>query len=393
MRIQPTLWFRPVAVLLALSLGVLACNLLNNRAGPPTTSPTATAAAGAPAVTVNSPADGSEVVRGREVLVQSAAQDAIGVTRIELRVNGFIVSTVSSESVNGERQFAVIQSWTPAEAGPATLEVIAYRGAIPSAPARLTVNVRESAALVTATALPPIGVTLPPPEDTTCRARVEVDGLNFRAGPSTDYPIIRVLTLGQLTEIVGRLADNSWWQVRDGINIGWISAAYTSESGDCSLIPVAAPPPSPTPRPATATPTTPPTSTPIPGSPAPTFTATPTIPDLVVSAIRGPQLLELNATGTVGAQYTVTILNQGTGNSGQFSTSFKHPDGTTQQLPAIVVNLAPGQTVDLTVDVLFEASDNYRLEATVDSGSQVAESDEGNNVRTLNVVITSPPQP
>jgi len=57
-----------------------------------------------------------------------------------------------------------------------------------------------------------------------------------------------------------------------------------------------------------------------------------------------------------------------------------------------VRNLLPGQSADLFVDVLYQDSDNYRLEATVDSGSQVVESDEGNNVRTLNVVITQPPQ-
>lgn len=374
--------------ILMLSLGTLACNLVQNR--PPTPVVTATSPAGAPTVTINSPTNGSEVVRGQEVLVQSTAQDTIGVTRVELRVNGFIVNTVPSESPLGDRQFSVIQPWTPLEIGPATLEVVAYRGSIASQPARATVNVRASAAQITATAPLPPGVTLPPPQDTTCRARVEVQGLNFRTGPATNYPIIRVLTLGNLVQIVGRLGDNSWWQVRDGINIGWISSAYTSESGDCSQIPVVVPPPSPTPRPATATPTTPPTSTPAPGTATPTPSATPVIPDLVVSAITGPTVLQLNQTGTVGARYVVTVRNQGTGNSGQFTTSFKRPDGAVVQLP-IVVNLVPGQSVDLEVDVLFERSDNFRLEATVDSGAQVVESDEGNNVRTLDVVVTNPP--
>ncbi len=385
-------WLRPLLVLLALSLGVLGCNLTNSSSSSPAASPTFTSAAGTPVLTISSPSNGAEVVRGQEVLVQSTAQDTIGITRIELRVNGFIVNTVSSTSPTGDRQFAVIQPWTPSEAGPATLVVIAYRASIPSTPAQVVVNVRQSAAQVTATLLLPAGVTQPPPDDPTCRAFVEDNGLNFRTGPETNYPIIDVLTLGELAEITGRLGDNSWWQVRDGLNLGWISAAYTSETGDCSLIPIILPPPSPTPRPATATPTTPPTSTPIPGSPTPTPTATPAIPDLVISAITGPEVLALNASGTVGARYVVTILNRGTGNSGQFSTSFRHPDGTIQQLPAIVVNLAPGQSVDLEVDVLFTASDNYQLEATADSGTQVAESDDGNNVRTLNVVITNQPQ-
>jgi uncharacterized protein YgiM (DUF1202 family) len=383
-------WLRPLIVLLALVLGALGCNLTNNDDSP-TQGTTITPATGAPVITISSPGNGAEVVRGQEVLVQSSAQDTIGITRIELRVNGFIVNTVSSTSPSGDRQFAVIQPWTPSEAGPATLVVIAYRASIPSTPAQIVVNVRQSAAQVTATLLPPIGVTQPPPDDPTCRAFVEVNGLNFRTGPETNYPIIDVLTLGELAEITGRLGNNSWWQVRDGLNVGWISAAYTSETGDCSLIPIVLPPPSPTPRPATATPTDLPTGTPIPGSPTPVPTATEAIPDLVVSAITGPEVLALNASGTVGARYVVTIVNQGTGNSGQFSTSFRQPDGTTQQLPAIVVNLSPGQSVALEVDVLFTASDNYQLEATADSGSQVTELDDGNNVRTLNVVITTQP--
>ncbi len=382
--------FSPFLVLVMLSLGALACNLTQN-AGPPTTAPTPTSSAGTPTVTINSPVNGSEVVRGEEVLVQSTARDSIGVTRIELRVNGFIVNTVPSESPTGDTEFSVIQSWTPAEIGPATLEVIAYRASVASEPARITVNVRESAAQVTATAPLPVGVTLPP-NDTVCRARVEVQGLNFRTGPSTNYPIIRVLTLGNLVEIIGRLGDNSWWQVRDGTTVGWISAAYTTATGDCSLVPIAVPPPSPTPRPATATPTVTPSVTPIPGSPTPTFTPTPSVPDLVVSNIDGPTVLQLNITGTVGAHYTITVYNQGTGDSGQFTTSFRQPDGTVIQLP-IVVNLAPGQSADLGVDVVFDASDTYHLEATVDSGSDVAELDEGNNIRTLDVVVTNMPIP
>lgn len=386
---QQQRWRRMLVILAALMAGSLGCNLTALLPGAGGLA-TPTSPLGVPNVVINSPPNGSEAVIGQEVLVQSTAQDSIGVTRVELRVNSFIVNTVSAQSSNGERLFSVIQSWIPNEAGVANLEVIAYRGLIASVPARITLLVRQSAAQVTATLPPPSGVTLPPPEDRTCRARVEVSGLNFRTGPGTNYPILRVLEAGTLVDIIGRLGDNSWWQVRTGLEIGWLSATYTSESGDCSLIPVAVPPPSPTPRPATATPTATFTLSPIPGSPTPTFSPTPTIPDLVVSAITGPEVLQLNATGTVGARYTVRVYNQGTGNSGQFTTSFRQPDGSVIQLP-IVVNLAPAQYADLGVDVLFTASNTYRLEAFVDSGAQVAESDEGNNIRTLNVVVTTLP--
>ncbi len=374
--------------IVVLAFGSLACNLIQNQQPSPLVTPTS--ASGAPTVTINSPANGGEVAVGQEVLIQSTAQDGVGVTRIELRVNGFIVNTVPAESPLGDQEFSVIQSWRPTEAGTATLQVTAYRGSIASAPAQIALTVRASAAQITSTLQPLPGVTQVATDDPTCRARIEVEGLNFRTGPGTTYPILNVLTLGNLVRITGRLADNSWWQVQNGLDYGWISSAYTTQMGNCSAIAIIQPPPSPTPRPATATPTTPPTSTPIPGSPTPTFTPTPQVPDLVVSAIEGPALLELNASGTVGARYTVRLLNQGTGNSGQFATSFRLPDGTVALLP-IVVNLAPSQSVDLPVDVTFNASASYRLEATIDSGSQVAERDEGNNVRILDVVITNPP--
>lgn len=382
--------WRLLVALLMLAAASLACNLLELRAGPPTPLLTPTSAFGAPAVLISSPADGSEVVRGQEVLIQSTSTDAIGVTRVELRVDGFIVNTVASETTTGSRQFSVIQSWTPTNAGQAILEIVAYRASIASPPTRLTLTVRESAAQITATAALPAGVTQSAPQDLTCRARVEVSGLNFRTGPETNYPIIKVLPLGSAPRITGRLGDNTWWQVQDGLDLGWISAGYASATGDCSQVPIAVPPPSPSPRPATETSTPVPTSTPQPGTATPVPTATASIPDLVISTIIGPDVLQVNSTGTVSARYTVRVLNQGTGNSGQFTTSFRQPDGTVTQLP-IVLNLNPGQAADLTVDATFAGSDAYRLEATVDSALQVAESDEGNNIRTLNVVVTNPP--
>ncbi len=379
---------RLVITVFLLSLTALACNLIGGGNTQPTAFMTATSPFGAPTVTINSPANNSEAVRGQAVLIQSTARDNIGVTRVELRVDGFIVNTVSSQSAQGDREFAVIQTWTPAQAGQHTVQVVAYRGQIASQPAQIIVSVRDSAAQVTATSQNPAGVTLP--ADNICRARVDVDGLNFRVGPGTDYGVITVLTLGNTGQIIGRVGDNSWWQLRIGVNVGWVNSNYTTETGDCSQVPIVAPPASPTPRPATATPTTPPTSTPVPGTPTFTPTMTPTIPDLVVSAITGPTALQLNASGTVGARYTVTVRNQGTGNSGQFSTSFQQPDGTVVQLP-IVVNLAPGQTVDLPVDVTFTTSNVYRLQALADSGSQVVEGDEGNNVRTIDVFVAAAP--
>lgn len=385
------LWSQLLVLILLLTLSSLACNL-TNQINAPTVTPTATAIVDRPIVDIASPPNSSEIVIGEEVLIVINAQDNTAVTRIELKANGFIVGGAASEVPEGSRQLSTIVTWVPSEVGPAFLQAIAYRGDIPSEPDQILINVRASAAQLTATAPPPVGMTQIPTDDPTCRARVTANALNFRTGPAINYPILRVLPLGEVVQIAGRLPDNSWWQVRDaGLAIGWLSSAYTSQSGDCSQVPVAVPPPSPTPRPATVTPLPTATATLIPGTATPVPTATPMIPDLVVQAIVGPTVLQLNNTGTVGATYTVRVHNQGTGDSGTFRTSFRQSDGTLQVMP-IVVNLAPNQSADLTVDVLFAASDTYQLAAIVDSASEVVENDEGNNVRTLDVTVTTAPQ-
>ena len=172
---RATHWLRTGLALVTLTLGALACNLIQGGdTGAPTAAPTPTSATSAPTVVINSPADGSEVARGQEVLVQSTATDPLGVTCVELRVNGFIVNTVAAQSETGDTEFAVIQTWTPAESGPATLEVIAYRGPVASEAAQITLNVRDTAAQITATAQLPLGVTPPQFTDNVCRARVDV---------------------------------------------------------------------------------------------------------------------------------------------------------------------------------------------------------------------------
>lgn len=103
--------------------------------------------------------------------------------------------------------------------------------------------------------------------------------VNVRQGPGTAYAIVAVLAEGQRQTIVGKTADEQWWQVQlDTRTHGWVYARTMQSTGDTSAIAVISDipgPPSPTPAPVTATapPATPipPTSTP----PPPTATALP----------------------------------------------------------------------------------------------------------------------
>ncbi|MFN8561905.1 MAG: SH3 domain-containing protein [Anaerolineae bacterium] len=71
--------------------------------------------------------------------------------------------------------------------------------------------------------------------------------INVRSGPGTGYGIVGNLPPGSSAPVLGRLADNSWYQVNVGGVVGWVSASVVTTSGNCGGVPpVAAPAPPPT---------------------------------------------------------------------------------------------------------------------------------------------------
>ena len=137
---------RPRLLLIPLLLILGACNLT---AQPPTaesiTVPTINPG-GKPVVTITAPKQGDEIVVGSQMFVTANARDAVGVTRVQLLANDQIVKTISSESASGQTNFDVLLDYTPRSEGQVILELIAYRGAIASDPANVTVNVRRNQA-------------------------------------------------------------------------------------------------------------------------------------------------------------------------------------------------------------------------------------------------------
>src|SRR4051812_32941077 len=143
---------RLLVSVLAVALAALACNL---GAQPATTVPpaatgsTLVAQSDVPDVEIRSPADQSEVVIRTEVQVYVRAVDKVGVTRIEMRVDGLIVDTAASPEANGTQQMDSILSWTPNSPGPHVIEVVAFRGNTRGNPKTNTLQVRETSAQVT----------------------------------------------------------------------------------------------------------------------------------------------------------------------------------------------------------------------------------------------------
>jgi hypothetical protein len=374
--------YRKALILITVLLALSACNL---QRGPRESLATFTPignASGKPLVTISSPQDGDEVAVGDEVIVSANATDGVGVTRVELLANNRVVKRVSSELPSGERTMNVLLDYTPSETGEVTLQVIAYRGTIFSDPATVDITIRRTEAQVTATIVQQPNVPIIDPNDPTCRVLINT-GLNFRTGPGTNYDRITVLSAGTVIPIIGRLGDNSWWQLRVGTSIGWVSAAFTSVYGNCGGIPVAAPPPSPTvPSQPTATPL--PTSTPVPTA-TPPPTATPGLADLVVTGISGLNTLNLGGQASVTATYAVQITNTGGRPTGQFSATITK--GTEVINLSTVSNLDPGQSVVLDIDLPFNAAGDYTLVVNADSGNTVQEFSEVNNQGFYSVTV------
>jgi len=93
----------------------------------------------------------------------------------------------------------------------------------------------------TATRRPPTATRRPEPS-----AVVQVNTLNVREGPNTDYPIVNKTYEGQRLAIQGRDVGSTWLKVRlsDG-TFGWIAVEYVRLNVGLDSIPVASAPPKP----------------------------------------------------------------------------------------------------------------------------------------------------
>ena len=72
------------------------------------------------------------------------------------------------------------------------------------------------------------------------------ENVNCRFGPSADYLATGALVAGEIVPITGKLADQTWWEINNRLNPGkpcWVSAAFTTTSGNLAQVPVKSAPP------------------------------------------------------------------------------------------------------------------------------------------------------
>jgi hypothetical protein len=173
---------------------ILACNM------------PAETGTGGPAVTIVAPLDGSTVVVGQQVLIQSTASDSRGISRVELIVNAVPVrADPPIEEIT--TLFAIAQPWFPDTPGDVVVQVIAYNiDNQASLPASITLHVVESAGGATPVPLP----TSTPVPDVTAES-----GCTLNASFAAD------VTIPDQSELQPGVSFVKTWRIRNSGTCDW----------------------------------------------------------------------------------------------------------------------------------------------------------------------------
>nr|NIO71247.1 hypothetical protein [Anaerolineae bacterium] len=195
-------------------------------------------AGGVPTVVINSPASGSQVQVGQEVIVQATATDSRGVTRVELLVNGVLYHSDVSPNPQGQSPFISRQSWRASAAGTYTLMVRAYNAAGGvSQPAAITVNVAGAATPTPGepTATPTVTST-PAPGTPTATWTPEVVAGTPTATPTgciLDAAFVADVTVPDGTVFEPGARIDKIWRIRNSGSCPWESGyTWVFVSGD-----------------------------------------------------------------------------------------------------------------------------------------------------------------
>jgi uncharacterized protein YraI len=386
-------------LMLILMLG--ACNLGNT----PGVGGSETVISGVPVVRIASPLPNALFLEGVTVNIQAAVTNAgADIDRVEVVVDNQTVTTLPQPNTGGTPTFSIAQSWEAEGAGSHTIAVTAFRAdGSSSAPATVTITIVEQGASAQATptrsaanadeteeaggagiqAQPTVGATstpappteTPPPAATDTPSKpvaTFLQGVNVRSGPSTKFnPPIGSFLANQTADILGKTPAGDWYKVTGSGGTGWVFGELLTVSGDASRIPVDAGPPVPT-------------DTPVAPTPVPA-TAT---PSLNVNLVAGNVYVD-PAQPRCGQTFNIfiDIANSGTNaNAGGGTISVRDEAGgnvaTTNGAFGVI---QPGQTagrvgpIPLTVSTNFE--EQHKLILVVDSGSAVAETNEGDNTK------------
>jgi len=356
---------------------------------------------GKPTVTIQSPISGAQITMGNEVILRAMATGARNITSLELSVDGLVVASATSTDEKGMASLVADHPWSFGQAGTHTVSAVAYtaRGQA-SDPAAVQVIVVEFGSKPTptlapgepsATATPPLLPTaetptpeMPTPEiptptetatPTTTPTRTPAPTATLTPLP---LPAIEYFRASPATIAAGECSRLEWGAVTNAA-----AAVIDHDIGGVG-----------TPGYQKVCPTE--TTTYIMTATGPggrsTASATLTVqaapPDLVVVSISfAPSPPVQNRDNEV----RVTIRNSGGGQAGDFDWEWQ-PGSASPLGGRVAGGLAAGATA---VVVVTWNPDSWYADlptvARVDTGNEVAESNEGNNALQVNTQVVIPP--
>jgi uncharacterized protein YraI len=85
------------------------------------------------------------------------------------------------------------------------------------------------------TPVPAVKVPSTAPQQTNATGTVDAYRLNVRAAPTTDAQIVTKIERGETYPIIGRNADDSWWQIRANGTVGWVFADFIVPSNTANV--------------------------------------------------------------------------------------------------------------------------------------------------------------
>lgn len=383
---------------------------------------------GPPRVTIASPQPNATYLAGTSVNILARVENAgPELQRVEISVNDTIIGDQDVSAQAGAPAISISTSYPTSETGTFVISVVAYRpDGTASEPATVTITVREPesdaptdtptdepAPTATPTDAPTVSTdnqsadnssNNPPPatqniaqptqstqqqqpaanptntpqpaSPTPNTPRIVVDvGANIRSGPGTVFaPPIGSLAAGTETELLARSIDSQWYKISYYNGEGWIAASLVTTSGDVSSLPVDIGPPTPLPP----SPTPQPSATPEPSQVDLSIVDWSTSPFPLVCAQSIPTRIRVANTGTNTSGATTVILEDIYNGSVTVSA--------TADIGALAPNQSQEVTIPLTVTVNF--SEGHTLRARVDPNNTVAETNENNNGRQVEYVLS-----
>lgn len=216
-----------ILILLITVLFILACDLGSSQIATSTKS----------TVAIGSPPHGAEFPQGQEILVQASATDSSGIARIELWVDGTLVTMTQPPSP--QAQFNAVLRWTPSSPGSHTLMVKAINSSSAiSEPAAVVVNVTGAVAIAP-TSLPtsaptaqptplPAPTVLPTLAPTVSATRAPT---SVPTKPPVNQPSFGAITFSSGIDEKSAMAINPAKTFANGIKIIYASWTYSGLAG------------------------------------------------------------------------------------------------------------------------------------------------------------------